>query len=92
MPSAEFVVIPIPVDVWLARAAHRDPDVVDEYTEMVRGLVDRFYSGATRYTTNAFLRTKLGDALSQRSVAPHIFESPAEAQAHLQELQGKAAG
>jgi propionate CoA-transferase len=68
------------------------PDIVDEYSEMVRDLVERFYSGATRYTTNGFLRSKLGDALSRRSLAPHIFESSAEAQAHLRELQGKAVG
>ena len=43
-------------------------------------LSDRFYSGATRYTTNGFLRTKLGDALSRRAVAPHIYESAEEAQ------------
>jgi propionate CoA-transferase len=66
------------------------PEVVDEYSEMVRGLVERFYSAATRYTTNGFLRAKLGDALSRRSVAPHIYESSAEAQAHLRELEGKA--
>src|SRR5215510_10100706 len=33
------------------------PDIVDEYSAMVEDLVDRFYSGATRYTTSAFLRT-----------------------------------
>ncbi|HEY5676080.1 MAG TPA: hypothetical protein VIR81_04805 [Myxococcales bacterium] len=59
------------------------PDLVDDYTEAVRGLVDRFYSGVTRYTTSAFLRMKLGEALSQRGVAPHIYESADEARAHL---------
>ena len=44
------------------------PDVIDEYSAMVRGLVDRFYAGMTRYTTSSFLRTKLGDALSRRAV------------------------
>src|SRR5215510_14351387 len=32
------------------------PDMVDDYFAMVGDLVDRFYSGATRYTTNGFLR------------------------------------
>jgi propionate CoA-transferase len=50
---------------------------------MVRGLVDRFYSGVTRYTTSSFLRAKLGDALKQRAMAPHIFETAEEASAHL---------
>ncbi len=68
------------------------PDVLEEYSAMVRDLVDRFYSGVTRYTTSGFLRTKLGDALKQRAVSPHIYESAEEASAHLRELEGKRAG
>ncbi|HSK40670.1 MAG TPA: CoA-transferase [Arenibaculum sp.] len=63
------------------------PEIVDEYTEMVKGLVERFYSGVTRYTTSAFLHTKLGDALRRRDVAPHIYESREEAEKYLRELQ-----
>ena len=63
------------------------PDVIDEYSAMVRDLADRFYSGATRYTTSGFLRTKLGDAFSRRAVAPHIYESADEARGHLRQLQ-----
>ena len=59
------------------------PDFVDEYTGMVEYVVDRFYSGVTRYTTSAFLRMKLGDALQKRGVAPHIYESQEEAHAAL---------
>ena len=55
------------------------PDIVDEYTDMVKHLVDHYYSGVTRYTTSAFLRMKLGGALQKRDVAPHIYESSAEA-------------
>ena len=55
------------------------PDLVDQYTETVKYLVDRYYSGVTRYTTSAFLRLKLGDALRKRDVAPHIYESGSEA-------------
>lgn len=55
------------------------PDLVDEYAEMVKYLIDRYYSGVTRYTTSTFLRMKLGDALKKRDVAPHIYESPQEA-------------
>src|SRR5215470_4801384 len=68
------------------------PDVIDEYSAMVRDLVDRFYSGVTRYTTSGFLRTKLGDALKQRAVSPHIYESAKEASAHLRELERKDTG
>ncbi len=56
------------------------PDIVDEYTEMVKSLVDRYYTGGTRYTTSTFLRMKLGDALKKRDVASHIYESRQEAQ------------
>jgi propionate CoA-transferase len=63
------------------------PDIIDEYSAMVREMADRFYSGATRYTTSGFLRAKLGDAFSRRAVAPHIYESAEEARAHLRELE-----
>jgi len=55
------------------------PELVDEYTDMVKYLVDHYYTGVTRYTTSAFLRMKLGGALQKRDVAPHIYESSEEA-------------
>jgi len=55
------------------------PDLVEEYTEMVKYLVNQYYSGVTRYTTSTFLRMKLGDALQKRGVKPHIYESSEEA-------------
>ena len=55
------------------------PELVDEYTDMVKYLVDHYYTGVTRYTTSTFLRMKLGDALQKRDVAPHIYESSKEA-------------
>jgi propionate CoA-transferase len=58
-----------------------DRDVEDAYAEMVRDVVERFYLGVTRFTTSAFMRAKLGEALAKRAVAPHIFESEAEAKA-----------
>ena len=67
------------------------PNVLDDYTAMVKDLVDRFYSGVTRYTTSGFLRAKLGDALSEREVAPHIYESAEEARAFLRELEARTA-
>ena len=59
------------------------PDVIDAWSEMASELGERYYSGASRYTTSSFLRLKLGDALRERDVAPHIFESADEARAHL---------
>ena len=37
--------------------------------------VMRFYKSTTRYTTSTFLRMKLGDELTKRDVAPHIYET-----------------
>jgi propionate CoA-transferase len=56
-----------------------NPDVLDEYTKMVRYLVDNYYTGVTRYTTSTFLRTKLGDALQRSNVTPHIYETQKQA-------------
>ena len=68
------------------------PDIIDEYTAMVHDLVDRFYSGVTRYTTSSFLRAKLGNALKKRALAPHIYESAEEATAHLRDLEQTKTG
>ena len=64
------------------------PDLVDAYSGMVKRLVDRFYSGVTRYTTSTFLRMKIGDALHNRDVAPHIYESRGEAHRALTRARG----
>ena len=55
--------------------------VLDAYAEMVRHMEEAHYTTVTRYTTSAFLRMKLGDALSRREVAPHVYETEAEARA-----------
>jgi propionate CoA-transferase len=68
------------------------PELTDAFGEMVQRLVNHFYHGVTRYTTSSFLRLKLGEALQRRNVAPHIYESAAEARAHLRELELKADG
>ncbi|AOY59440.1 CoA transferase [Desulfococcus multivorans] len=60
-----------------------DPDLIDPYSAMQQSLQSHYFSRVSRYTTSAFLRMKLGDALEKRGVAPHIFESPEEAHAFL---------
>ena len=60
-------------------------EVEDVYAAMVRGLVDRYYDGVSRYTTSGFLRAKLGGALRRRGVAPHVYESPQQALAHVRD-------
>jgi len=64
---------------------HIEPELVDAYIAMVKALMDRHYLDVTRYTSSTFLRLKLGDALAKRSVAPHLYASAVEAQAHLGE-------
>jgi propionate CoA-transferase len=61
------------------------PEVADEYAAMVHQLVEQYYFGVSRYTTSGFLRAKLGKALSARGVAPHIYESAAEALKHIRD-------
>lgn len=56
-----------------------DETVSDAYASMVSDVVDTYYSNVSRYTTSAFLRLKLGEMLSRRGLAPHIYETEAEA-------------
>ena len=58
-------------------------DLEDAYVAMVADLCARYYASVTRYTTSTFLRLKLGSALARRQVAPHVYESEAEARAGL---------
>ena len=57
-----------------------DAAVADTYAAMVRYMETHYYTTASRYTTSAFLRMKLGEALARRRVAAHIFETKDEAQ------------
>lgn len=63
------------------------PELLDEYSTAVRDLVERFYSGVSRYTTSGFLRMKLGEALEKRGVAPHIFQSAEEAKSDFDSME-----
>jgi propionate CoA-transferase len=60
-----------------------DPDLIDAYSEMQKYLTENYFARVSRYTTSAFLRMKLGDALEKRGVPPHIYESAQEAHAFL---------
>ena len=57
-----------------------DPAVSDTYFSMIAYLERRYYSSASRYSTSAFMRLKLGEGLTERHVAPHIFETQEDAQ------------
>ena len=64
------------------------PELLQEYIDMVREVVQRYYVGVTRYTTSAFLRARLGDALREHDLAPHLYETVAEATARLDPSKG----
>jgi propionate CoA-transferase len=67
-----------------------DDSAYDAYAKMIRYLEKTYYATVTRYTTSAFMRAKLGEELAKRDVAPHVFETAAEAQAFLKETGGAA--
>ena len=55
-----------------------DPTIAEAWFDMARDVQARFYDKASRYTTSAFMRLKLGVALQRREMAPHVFESAAK--------------
>ena len=57
----------------------------DAYFSMITYMEGRYYATASRYTTSAFMRLKLGAALTDRNLAPHVFETRAEAHASARE-------
>jgi propionate CoA-transferase len=56
-----------------------DPAVSDAFFSMITYLQQRYYTSASRYTTSAFMRLKLGASLAERALAPHVFETLTEA-------------
>ncbi len=56
-----------------------EPELQDEWVQMVQALVAQYYIDVVRYTTSSFLRAKLGPALAARGVAPHLYETASEA-------------
>ena len=60
------------------------PELLQEYMDMVGAVVQRYYLGVTRYTTSVFLRARLGDALREHDLAPHLYETADEAAARLE--------
>jgi propionate CoA-transferase len=66
-------------------------DLYDEYADMVQYMMEHHYLSTTRYTTSAFMRMKMQEALSKRGLAPHIFVPVEEAAAKIESVKaGKA--
>jgi len=64
---------------WSTMTIFIDENVVDDYARMVEALSQKYYTHVSRYTTSAFMRLKLGEALESRGLAAHIFETRGEA-------------
>ena len=62
-------------------------DLIDPYANMIKGLMEQYYSHVTRYATNTFLRARLGEALVARHLSPGLFDSAEEARAGLGKAQ-----
>ncbi len=54
-------------------------DMEPKFINMMQQLERDYYLTASRYSTSAFLRQKLGKDLKKRSISPHIFETREEA-------------
>jgi len=63
------------------------PDLMDEYIEITKKILEDLYINTTRYSTNAFARMKIGEALAEKKLIPHMYENRAEAQKALNPLE-----
>ena len=56
-----------------------DEELIEAWAEAARSLSEQHYRNVSRYTTSAFMRMKLGEAMDARGVQPHLFETQREA-------------
>lgn len=59
------------------------PKLYADFADFLAYLEKTYYLTATRYSTSAFLREKMGDGLKRRGVGPNIFETREEAAAYI---------
>ncbi|MDX2258755.1 MAG: malonate decarboxylase subunit alpha [Hyphomicrobiaceae bacterium] len=62
-------------------------DLYDDYADMIQYMLEHHYLTSTRYTTSAFMRVKMQEALNRRGLAPHIFERAEDAHQALEEAR-----
>jgi propionate CoA-transferase len=58
-------------------------DLYDRYADMIEYMLKHYYINTTRYSTSAFMRVKMQEALRKRGLQPHVFERAEEAHAVL---------
>jgi propionate CoA-transferase len=54
-------------------------DLSDDYADMVRDVVNRFYSSVSRYSTSAFMRMMLGVKLGRHGLSTKVYAGEGEA-------------
>lgn len=59
-------------------------DLYDEYADMINYMMEHHYQTTTRYSTSAFMRIKMQEALRKRGIAPHIYERAEDAREALE--------
>lgn len=55
-------------------------DLYDDYADMIDYLIENHYESTTRYSTSAFMRMKMQEALQKRGISPHIYERAEDAE------------
>ncbi|TWI70664.1 propionate CoA-transferase [Desulfobotulus alkaliphilus] len=55
-------------------------ELMDAYASMVNRLMEHFYAGVTRYTSDEFLREELASSLKRKQVSPNFYASIEDAE------------
>ncbi len=58
-------------------------DLLDAYLEMGKYIIETYYQDVTRHTTSERMRSKLGDELVKRGLAPSLYETEEEAETRI---------
>ncbi len=58
-------------------------DLLDAYLEMGKYIIETYYQDVTRHTTSEKMRSKLGDELVKRGLAPSLYETEEEAETRI---------
>ena len=59
------------------------PELMDKYSNMVKFVVEKFYTKVTRYSSNVFLRMKLGDTFNKIKMSAELYQNMNEAMENL---------
>ena len=62
-----------------------DPEIFDEYMDLVRYIESNYYLKVSRYTTNGFMRLKLSRGLEERDVTSGVVQNYVEANQSLKD-------